>query len=119
MHMADLRKVGLSLDSRTVDRLDDRADSLDARVARTATRSEIARRVIPLGLTAVEAFDSRQDSHRLDRREQEALLRQAVGSFELEMLSDTDVLVEALADAEGIDPDALRDAILDLQKSDR
>lgn len=111
LHMPNRRNVGLSLDERIVDRLDDRADSLDEQVARRVTRSEVAREVIPIGLDAVDVLDQRRDAGRLSLNEQRAMVRQALHSHEPEMWASTDHLVERLAEAEGVDPDALRDAI--------
>jgi len=115
LHMPDRRNVGLSLDERIIERMDDRADTLDERVARRVTRSEIAREVIPIGLDAVDVLDQRRDAGRLSLNEERAMVRQALHSHEPEMWASTDHLVERLAEAEEVDPDDLRDAIRRIQ----
>lgn len=114
MHMSEYVRTGLSLDQRTVDRLDEIAAIRDKRVAHVVSRSEIARDVLPVGLTAFE-YISDAIAETPNHHVMSTIVRQALQDFEFETRGERDVLLEALADREGVDPDELEQAIMRLQ----
>lgn len=110
-----LVKTGLSLDERDVDRLDELADTLNSRRSNKATRSEAAREVIPLGVSAWQIIDS-YAQRSMNVREREAWLREALHNHNAEEFADDpDVLIDVLAETEGIPRAELERAILELK----
>ena len=112
--MPKLVRTGVSLEERTVDQLDELADEWNERRSNKVTRSEMARETLPLGIAALQLIDSYQ-SRRMDRRERTALLRQALHDFDFGDRSESDILIDHLAELEGVDRNELERAILDLK----
>lgn len=112
--MSDLVRTGMSLDERTVERLDEIADKWDSRRSHQVKRSEMARETLPLGITALNIIDD-STTGVLTRHDREAALRQALYDFDFGDSSESDMLIDALAESEEIDRDELEQAVLRLK----
>ena len=73
-------KTGVNLPRRTVDRMDERKRHWDRLEARNISRSDVAREVIPLGLTALELIEE-EYGRGLTTKDRESLLRQALHEY--------------------------------------
>ena len=71
-------RAGIVWSRSLLDRVDDHKRQLDARSIETVSRSQVVREATAAGLTALEEIDQHPQLRHLDRREREALVRQAV-----------------------------------------
>lgn len=78
--MSGYRKVGLSLTSGQVQRLDDIKADWDDREVTSVSRSEVARDALELGLAVLETTDDKPAFRRLHMREQRGVVVQALES---------------------------------------
>jgi len=74
----DTVRAGIVWSQTLLDRVDDRKRTLDQRAVETVSRSQVVREATAVGLAALEEVDSHPQLRHLDRREREALVRQAV-----------------------------------------
>jgi len=107
---SEMIQFGISMTRSARDRFDTRADQRSERKSRRVTRAEVIRECALVGLEVNRILDDKFP-YDPDLRTRMGQARSAMAAYEPEHWDETDALVEALAAAEDVDPDELRDAI--------
>jgi len=110
----EMIQSGISMERRHWQKMDERKRDLDERKARQVSRSEVVRRCALVGLQVNRILDDKF-AYDPDLRTRMGQARSAAYQYDPENWDETDALIEALAAAENVNPDALRDAIRRLQ----
>lgn len=110
----DTVRFGISVQRRLRDKLDEYVQAREERTGENVSRSEVAAMCLEVGLRANRLLDDKFEKPQT-ARSRVGQTGSALSRYEAEHFENTDVMVDALAEAEDVDPDELRDCILRLQ----